>query len=277
MVDSNDPDLIRKLIEQGNALSKEKKIISEKINPWLERINSEGLSTNEKKQKTKEVIDLGHFLHFLNENIEIQEVFTESPDFILNSNDSLIGIELKDFIIREDEKEKEGLIKSVFKEIISEFEKDLKKYKGLYRVEFIEENFSLKRENRKIIKKEIIGLIKGVSLISKFIKRVYKTPYNGLGFQKGETTIVGNINKDLVQKKIDSKEKLVETYRQKEIAQIWLLLVIGGVEKSSDFCFFDSDITSEEFDSNFDRIFIYEFFDRKITELKITPHNNVYN
>lgn len=274
MVDSNDPDLYRKLTEQGNSLRKEKNLISKRINPWLEKLKLESLSTNEEKQKTKEIIGLGHFLHHLDENIEIQEVFTESPDFILNSNGNLIGIELKDFVIKIDEKEKEGLIKTIFKEVIRYLETDLIKYKGSYRVEFTNENFSLKRENREIIKKEIIGLIQETSYECEFVKKISKLPYNGIAFHKGETTIVGNINKELVQKRIDSKEELVGFYKQKEFSQIWLLLIIDGVEKSSDFCFFDSDITNEEFESDFDRIFIYEFFDRKITELQITPYNN---
>lgn len=275
MVDSNDPDLISKLQGQFKLLREERNLIKEKIDPWLEKVDSKLFSENERKQKRKELIDLGNFLHYLDKDIRIKEAFTESPDFIIKSKENLIGVELKDLVIDISEKEKEGLLKSIFKEVIKSLETDLNKYKGSYRIEFIEENFSLKRNNRELIKNEIISNIKGLNNKPVVVKKVTKFPYEGIALHKGETTIVGNLSKVLVQKRINSKEKLIPLYYQKDISQIWLVMVIGGVEKSSDFSLFDPEITEDEFASNFDRIFIYEFFDRKITELKITSHNNI--
>ncbi|MDR9457026.1 MAG: hypothetical protein RI572_06410 [Salegentibacter sp.] len=270
MFDSNDPDLISKLLDQSKYLKKERSLIDKNIEPWLKKLDANSYSLIERKQKKKEIEELGHFLYHFDKEIVIEEVFTESPDFIVKSYGNLIGIELKDFITNEFEKEKEGLLKLIFNSVIDNLENNLVKYKGNYRVEFIEENFSLKRKNRKLIEKEIISIIEGCNKTPGVVKSITKFPYNGIAIHKGETTIVGNINKELVQKKINSKGKLIPLYRKKNLNQVWLVLIIGGVEKSSDFCLFDRAITTQEFESTFDRIFIYEFFDRKITELKIT-------
>ena len=273
MTVTKDPNFHTKILEQMNLLQVEKSRILSKIQPWLEKLTNSHLSDIEKRQKEKEIIDVGHFLYYLDKNIDIQDAITEIPDFIVESNSSLIGIELKDFIIKYDEKEKEGNIKTIFKQIIKELKLNLKEYCGSYRVEFINEKFSLNRNSRENIKNEILSLIKGNPINNIFIKHITKQPYNGIALHIGETTIAGNIQMELVQEKIESKEKMVNKYKQGKLKEIWLLLVIGGVEKSSNFCFFDSEITEKPFRSNFDRIFIYEFFDRKITELKITSHN----
>ncbi|MCF4102831.1 hypothetical protein L1I30_14225 [Gillisia sp. M10.2A] len=270
MFDSKDPDLNRKLLDQTKHLKKERSLINKNIEPWLKKIDASSYSIIEKKQKKKEIEELGHFLYYYDKEIFIEEVFTESPDFIVKSNGKLIGIELKDFITDKFEKEKEGLIKLIFKSVINYLEKNLNQYKGNYRVEFIEKKFSLKRNDRKLIVQEIISIIKGCSKTPGVVKSINKFPYDGIAMHKGETTIVGNISKELVQNKINSKEKLIPLYREKNLNQVWLVLIIGGVEKSSDYCLFDTAITTQEFESAFDRIFIYEFFDRKITELKIT-------
>jgi hypothetical protein len=274
-IQANNPNLIELLLEQSKKLQEDRKVVLSKINPWLDILEKSLLSKIEKKQKRKEIIDIGNFIHYFDSSLIIEDALSESPDFIIKQNELNIGVELKDLVIRQNEKEKEGILKSLFEQIKSELKSEEKSLCGLYRVELIDENLSLKKKNREALKKEIIALIKGQQIEQKYVKAIKKRPMSEISIYKGETTIVGNLERKVVKEKIKTKENKLKSYSNENLDEIWLLLVIGGVEKSSDYSFFDSDITEKPFESNFDKIFIYDFFDRKITELKITLHNTV--
>lgn len=274
-IQANNPNLIELLLEQSKKLQEDRKVVLSKINPWLDILEKSLLSKIEKKQKRKEIIDIGNFIHYFDSSLIIEDALSESPDFIIKQNELNIGVELKDLVIRQNEKEKEGILKSLFEQIKSELKSEEKSLCGLYRVELIDENLSLKKKNREALKKEIIALIKGLQIEQKYVKAIKKRPMSEISIYKGETTIVGNLERKVVKEKIKTKENKLKSYSNENLDEIWLLLVIGGVEKSSDYSFFDSDITEKPFESNFDKIFIYDFFDRKITELKITLHNTV--
>ena len=274
-IQADNPNLIELLLEQSKKLQEDRKVVLSKINPWLDILEKSSQSKIEKKQKRKEIIDIGNFIHYFDSSIEIKNALSESPDFIVKQNELNIGIELKDLVIRQKEKEKEGILKSLFEQIKTELINEEKSLCGLYRIELIDENLSLKKKDKEALKKEIIALIKGQKIEQKYVKVIKKRPMSEISIYKGETTIVGNLERKVVEEKIKTKENKLKSYSNENLDEIWLLLVIGGVEKSSDYSFFDSDITEKPFESNFDKIFIYDFFDRKITELKITLHNTV--
>ncbi|CAM1346139.1 hypothetical protein [Tenacibaculum crassostreae] len=274
-IQADNPNLIKLLLEQSKKLQEDRKVVLSKINPWLDILEKSSYSKIEKKQKRKEIIDIGNFIHYFDSSLVIEDALSESPDFIVKQNELKIGIELKDLIIRQNEKEKEGILKSLFEQIKSELKSEEKSLCGLYRIELIDENLSLKKKHKEALKKEIIALIKGQQIEQKYVKAIKKKPMSEISIYKGETTIVGNLKRKVVEEKIKTKEEKLKSYSSEKLDEIWLLLVIGGVEKSSDYSFFDSDITEKPFESNFDKIFIYDFFHREITELKITLHNNV--
>jgi hypothetical protein len=274
-IQADNPKLIELLLEQHKKLQEDRKVVLSKINPWLDILEKSSYSKIEKKQKRKEIIDIGNFIHYFDSSIIIEDALSESPDFIVKQNELNIGIELKDLIIRQNEKEKEGILKSLFEQIKSELKNEEKSLCGLYRIELIDENLSLKKKHKEALKKEIIALIKGQQIEQKYVKAIKKRSMSEISIYKGETTIVGNLERKVVEEKIKTKEDKLKSYSNENLDEIWLLLVIGGVEKSSDYSFFHSDITEKPFESNFDKIFIYGFFNREITELKITSHNNV--
>ena len=274
-INTNNPNFIKLLSEQFKKLKEDKVIILSRIQPWLDKLEKSNYSKIEKKQKQKEIIDVGNFIHFFDSKLVIENALSESPDILLSKKELKIGVELKDLVIRQNEKEKEGILKGLFDQIKSELKSEEKKLGGIYRIELINENLSLKRKVKDEIKKEIIALIKGQKTEQNYIKEIKKTPMSKISIYKGETTIVGNLKRETVEQKILSKEKKLINYSKETIDEIWLLLVIGGIEKSSDYSYFDLDITKTPFKSNFDRIFIYDFSERITTELKITSHNTV--
>jgi len=273
-IQADNPNLIELLLEQSKKLQEDRKIVLSKINPWLDILEKSSYSKIEKKQKRKEIIDIGNFIHYFDSRIEIENALSESPDFIVKQKELNIGVELKDLVIRQNEKEKEGILKSLFEQIKTELKSEEKSLCGLYRIELIDENLSLKKKHKEALKKEIIALIKGQQIEQKYVKAIKKIPMSEISIYKGETTIVGNLERTVVEEKIKTKENKLKSYSNENLDEIWLLLIIGGVEKSSDYSFFDSNIIEKPFKSNFDRIFIYDFFHREITELKITLHNN---
>ncbi|SFW64221.1 hypothetical protein [Cellulophaga fucicola] len=276
-IQADNPNLIELLREQSKKLEKDRKVVLSKINPWLDILEKSSQSKIEKKQKHKEIIDIGNFIHYFDSSLVIEDALSESPDFIIKQNELNIGVELKDLVIRQNEKEKEGILKSLFEQIKSELKSEEKSLCGFYRVELVDENLSLKKKNREALKKEIIALIKGQEIEQEYVKAIKKRPMSEISIYKGETTILGNLERTVVEEKIKSKENKLKSYTNENLDEIWLLLVIAGVEKSSDYSFFDSGITEKPFESNFDKIFIYDFSHREITELKITLPNKKLN
>ncbi len=277
ILDPNDKDFVEKIKNEMTRQNNDKAIIGNKINHYLEEIDISNLSKIEKKQKTKELIDLGKFLYILDNTIQIKEVFRESPDFVLEVNDHNIGIELMDLIIRNPEKEKEGILASLFKEIESELKLNTNENFGIYRVVFLKENFSLKKKVRENIKREFFDLVNNEQNIeTKYIKKIVKIPSKTtIDVYRGLTTVVGHLDREVVERHIECKNDLLKSYQNENLSKFWLLLVINGVEKSSDYSFIHNEITDKEFETNFDRIFIFDFYSAEIFELKVKSHNNV--
>jgi|GEM_PF-1396650 len=265
--DMNDPNLIKKLSDKHKLDKEIKNIIQENLQPWLYSVEEGNFSEIEKNQKIKEIIDMGNFLYYFDQEFKIINALGESPDIVVSKNEITVGVELKDIVIRDDEKEVEGILKSLFQQIESELKLDEKRYKGIYRVEFINENLTLKAKDRNQIKVEIIALIKGHDINLKYLKKIIKTSGSGISLYKGETTIVGELKRSVVVEKIKSKNIKFENYRSDKFQEIWLLLVLGGEGKSSDYSFMEETITTVPFETKFNRIFIYDFFNHGITEL----------
>ena len=273
-IDINDPNFIEKLRREIKESLSDKDQILNKIQPLLNSIKASTLSKIEKDQKHKETIDLGTFLFYLDKEIEIKEVFTESPDFIISSENKRIGIELKDLVIQKKEKEKESILKSIFLEVEEELKEDHHRYSGFYRIEFKGDNISLKRKDRANMKNEILSKIKGLptktNYVNKIVKRKDKSTIHVF---KGESHIVGHLKRNIVEDNIESKNQKFKDYEKGNFDEIWLVLVLGGIEKSSDYAFIEESIRTKEFTSNFSRIFLYDFSSTEITELKVTAHN----
>jgi len=271
----NDPYFIEKFKSEISKVKADRKAINSNIKPWIKKIKASPTSKNEKTQKIKELIDVGDFLYYYGNGIKIKDILTESPDCIAEQDEKLIGIEIKDLIIQNKAKEVEGTLRSLFKEIESELNNE--KYNGIYRIEFFEEAFSLKRKDRLLIKNEIIDFILNgkFNLKNSFIKKISKSPYNKIHLYRSEAIIVGGLIKRMILESIKAKEKNIDRYKNNiTLDELWLLLVINGVQKSSDYSFVDKAIISDEFDSNFDKIFIYDFFRRSVIKLKIRNKTN---
>lgn len=275
-IEYNDPKFMEKLLADYKALSEDRVIILSKIRPWLDSVAESSFSKIEKNQKTKEIIDVGNFLYYYDKEIKIVNAISERPDCIVSKEEKIIGIELKDLIIHKSEKEKEGVLKSIFNKVQIELETYQDKYKGIYRIEFHNDNFSLKAKDKVQIKKEIISAIEGKLHDEKYIKEVIRKPSSGISLYNGNGTFSGALKREVVEAEIKSKEIKFDNYRSNELHEIWLLLVLSGIKKSSDYSFLEESITTDPYETNFHQIFIYNSLKRKIYKLKTCPSTKNY-
>ncbi len=248
-------------------MNSEKSFIHSKIGYWLSKIETDLNSSNEISQKKKELIDLGKFILYFDQDVNIVDALCESPDFLISQDNKNIGIELTDLIIRENEKQKEGLLKKLFTQIEIELRTESGEYNGIYRVNFID-NISFNQRNQNEIKSEIINLIKGKINSGNLIKKIRKKFHTDIYFYHSEASVVGALDRITVENKIKKKENKLTTYSSERFKEIWLLLVIGGLQTSDDYSFIEEEVTNLPFKTNFDRIFILNFFKSNIFELK---------
>lgn len=266
---SNILDLKVSIENRIEEMKSEKSLIHSKIEFWLDKIESDLKSLNEISQKKKELIDLGKFIYCFNHNINIIDALCESPDFLISENSDTIGIELTDIVIRSKEKEKEGVLKKIFNQIEIELRKESVDYNGIYRVDFIDK-ISFNKKNQSEIKLEIIKIIKEEINFGNHIKEIRKTYHTNIYIYHTEASVVGELDRKTVEKKIKKKENKLTRYSSERFKEIWLLLVIGGVKKSDDYSFVEEEIMNSPFETNFHRIFILNFFKSNIFELKTT-------
>lgn len=254
-------------------LKKDKSFISSLIQPWLDILEESNLSIIDKSQKRKEIIEIGHFIHSFDSSLKIENPLDESPDIILSKGKSTIGVELKDLVILDNEKEKEGIFNKLFKQIETKLKSEKQKISGLYEIEVLNENLPLKNKDKKAIKNEIVALIKGQIINQQYIKNITKIDSNSeISLYKSESLTSTLLTQDIIEDKISSKERLLNSYSTQALDEIWLLLVIAGATKSSYNSLENSlQITKTAIKSNFSRIFIYNFFERKTIELKVIP------
>jgi hypothetical protein len=243
----------------------EKLFIHSKIDFWLNKIEAELISSNEIRQKKKELIDLGKFIYCFCQSIDINDALCESPDFLISYENRTIGIELTDLVIRDEEKKKEGMLKKLFNQIEIELRAEPFDYKGIYRVNFVDSSkFDLKTQTE--IKSEIINLIKGKINLSDIVK-IEKTYHTDVSIYHSEASIVGSLSRITVENRIRKKEKKILTYASGNFKEIWLLLVIGGLQTSEDYSFIEKEVTNIPFSTRFDKIFVLNFFKSHVFEL----------
>ncbi len=247
-------------------MAMEKSFVHGKIDPWIERISSSHKSDNERKQKIKELIDLGKFIYLFNQNIAIVDGFRERPDFTIAFENRVVGLELSDLVIRQDEKEKEGILKKMFEQIKNDLSKHDSQYKGIYSVG-LPSNVDLSSAGRQLIKTEIRNIIDGKYSHGTVVNKVRKTPHTGIHLYCSQAHTVGSLNRSTVEASIMNKEKNIPN-ETSLFSEVWLVMVIGGAQTSEDYSYIEESVSDSIFVTKFNRIFLLNFFKSEIMELR---------
>jgi len=267
-INLSDTEAFRSYVSRrAKEMDDEKSFIHSKIDFWFSRLEAELNSSNEIRQKKKELIDLGKFISCFNKDINIINALCESPDFIISIDNKNIGIELTDLVIRDKEKQKEGLLKKLFSQIENELKSELPDLKGIYRVNLID-RITFTQNNQQEIKSEIKKIIQGEIISGNLVTEIRKTFHNDIHIYHSEASVVGSLDRTTLEEKIKKKEEKITNYSSDNFKEIWLLLVIGGVQTSDDYSFIESSILNSLFKTNFQKIFLMNFFKSEIFPLK---------
>lgn len=238
--------------------------------PFLDEINELILSKNELKQIKEELDNVVSFISVLNEKIELIDITRESPDCIIKQDNREIGVEVKDLVLNQKSKE----VESIFDAILSEIQNELSEntlLKGHYTVKFISLITSLKQKVKNQIKSEIKKLILGKIGLdeSTYVDNLYMTEHSSLYLNRDIAGYVsGSLSQNYFFKYIEDKESKIENYRRNSsLKEVWLLLVKYS-KPSSDFAYLTDSKNDIFGKSKFDRIYIFDAFNKEILQLK---------
>ncbi|MCP4521314.1 MAG: hypothetical protein GY827_06435, partial [Cytophagales bacterium] len=102
-----------------------------------------------------------------------------------------------------------------------------------------------------------------------YIKSIDKDIHTGLHIYSNEVSPIGPLRKEVITRALSDKEKNLKTYKlSSNASEFWLLLVLGGLKDSSDYSHIEDSIINDKFTTDFDKVFIINFFESKIIELK---------
>lgn len=253
---------------RAQQMEDEKSFMHAKIDSWLDKLSVNSKSSNAVRQKKHELIDLAKFIYCFDKSIVIVDGLCEKPDFIIAHENKKVGVELIDLISQEDAKEKEGFLRRIFNQIEIELKEEDNNYNGIYRIEFVSQNDLIKQNETKI-KTEIIQFIKGEIQFGGYVQGVRPSKHTDIHLYTSNGSVIGSLKREIVESKIEKKEAKYSDYSNEICNEIWLLLVIGGVQQSDDYSMIEENILNVPFNSKFHRIFILNFFKSIVLELEV--------
>jgi hypothetical protein len=259
------------LINSNEKIKQENEFVLCKIGIWLKKNELSNNSKQIKQQNKKELIDLGAFICCYNPDIEVIDGLRESPDFIVSYKNKKIGVELRD-LCNQDEMRNENVLKMLFKNVEDEIKTKTPSLLGSF-------NISLKVNNINKMdyipfKNELLKLITNESVENKYINAIRESKSSKLHIYSGQGYCVGGLTKEMVIKVIKEKEEKLNKYLSENyFDEIWLLNVIGGLGKSSDYSYFDNSLLDSEIHTSFYKIFLFDFFRKQVIEVKCIKSN----
>jgi hypothetical protein len=240
-------------------------LLSEKI---LHHLN--GLDNNNKgdKQKILELCQVGKLIATYFNDFQIVEL-REKPDFIITNGEVRVALE-HELIINYQEKAREGYYENICEKIEIALNDDLSLPDFLINLYF-KDNLDYKNRDKNELISQLTVLVKqfietGILIENDIVIRAVKMKHSkkcvcanfGACSQK-------SISKELVIEHIKKKENRINTYIQNTALPQWLVMVIGGLGKSS----YEVNQTFKvDIDSKFEKIFLYEDFANNLYRIK---------
>lgn len=234
------------------------------INPHIDTSNTDEYQN---RKKNIEICHVAKFLMNLNDTSYIEEVI-ESPDFLINFENKIVGVEHQ-ILIDDSKKSYEGFLENVFRLTEIELRKDSSTPNILINC-WLQDNIKYTINQKSSFILSIIDLIKsyiklGTLRDNPIIERAYSMPHSefslcpnfGAWFQE-------YLSVNSLEKAIREKEKKLTLYKERSV-ETWMLIVIGGTGASSYQILEDE---SYKITSVFDRIYLLEDFNNNLYQLK---------
>ena len=288
----------------SSLIEAEKQKVANLINPQLSKLDQ---TKNKGRQTKQELIDIGKFVTASKENIQILDADFEIPDFLIQWDSVMFGLEHTEVI---DRKKKDTFEKTEW--LIKETEKDFLKRYGNINSQI---TFSLKFEVTLIDKKEKKKLLnplmkdyKGLNITEQKLMNLAYPGYltredikllsvqladmaymahansekeithelvNYISFYPSSKTFcnrivtwgAGSISEPLLAA-IEEKEAKIESYiRNTKGLKQCLFLLIQGSNGYSDYSYFDNKVLSNR-QTSFDKVIAFNFFTNDFFILK---------
>ncbi|RZK12397.1 MAG: hypothetical protein EOO46_03335 [Flavobacterium sp.] len=228
----------------------------QQIEDWIENIEGSDLKPRIKNQTVNNLIDIWKFITYYDETISLK---SENIIGVENENgiQDEISLTVKDLILNPS---------NVIQNVLSETELELRKYgsnyNGKYNIQFqkSEKNFC----SKKIIslKEEIISIVKGDMICFEHIDYIHKNASDKIEIFNTNLKVV-ECEKISIQKALD-KASVSETSKKQ-----WLLLVLDHLKSNCNTFLIQDQIKYSPFKSNFDKVFLFDFYKGQIIELKL--------
>ena len=228
----------------------------QQIEDWIENIEGSDLKPRVKNQTITTLIDIWKFITYYDETILLKSENTIAVEDE-NGIQEEISLTVKDLILKPS---------NIIQNILSETELELRKYgsnyNGKYNIQFqrSEENFC----SKKIIslKEEIISIVKGDMIYFEHIDYIHKNASDKIEIFNTNLKMV-ECEKTSIQKALD-KASVLETAKKQ-----WLLLVLDHLKSNCNTFLIQDQIKDSAFKSNFDKVFLFDFYKGQIIELKL--------
>ncbi|WP_306353285.1 hypothetical protein [Flavobacterium sp. '19STA2R22 D10 B1'] len=156
-----------------------------------------------------------------------------------------------------------SILKPLFSEIEAELNSKGDKYWGLYNFIFQKRAFNFTSENLKLLKNEIISCIKGDLVIYQYIQQIQKRAHSSVEFYNPEPFKIKGPSISYLQNII-----LKQTVSTVGLDKKWLVLTLDSIINECDYFYFSEFILNNPFRSDYDKVFLFDFYKGEIIELK---------
>ena len=232
---------------------------------WYHTIGDANLNEREEYQKKTELLLLNTFFSHFPE-MEIENLTSESPDFIINYKGKRIGLEVSEIINHFELKKKESYINAVFRDV----EKELNQYKSLFGIHYLDidyQNPEIFFQQEKLTK-EILSAITNNKKTG-FVKNIRRTPSpKGVFlFLEYSFSLFDELDSEKILDVIKKKNSKYPLYDGKS-EECWLVLVSNMYNMSSRYSYIHQKEKLRDVDSPFRRILHIENLSSQIISIK---------
>jgi len=234
----------------------------QQIEDWIEAIESSDISEKVQKKHISEVIDFWKFATTYDSQVEILEkgVIAIKKDAISQK----INITCKDLILSERINPFEKMFLEIEKELL-QFET---KYLGLYAIRFHKKDINFSEQEIILIKAEILSAIRGEVILYKYIQKLHKFDSPELKIYKTDLDVLECTYEAV-------KTAIISTAFTKIKEKQWLVLVLNSCDHDCKSFLFQNRLKEIAFESDYEKIFVFDFYKSEILELKIQSQKSI--
>lgn len=250
---------------QIEAFIKESAELGNVINPVLEKFELN-------KQETLEVCHIGKFVCKIDSNIRITDKpQPPNPDFIIEFNDNLIGLEHTQILTKD--AKKYFRVKTLLDYAEQIFEQKYPNTNVHASISVQNDEWDYSQKDKPKLAEQIADFVQWSRLETDFelpekITNIKTTIHSKVSFSYDEKNWQAQyLTRERLKSEIEKKECKILGYKtsEKQLTELWLVLFIGSLSSVS---YKLNESENYEMESKFDRVYLMSDFEAKILRLK---------